>query len=122
MQPDCECGHSGNRHEGEMPYPCYDCECQRFKADFGMTTWTDGTPVETNRGIIDFHYNLGHHTAGVEEQTRQLTAINKKLDDILLEAKTLWSEDEFKAMIARAKERLDAMQTGEAVNFEEITK
>lgn len=26
----CKCGHAANRHEMEMPYPCYECDCKSF--------------------------------------------------------------------------------------------
>jgi hypothetical protein len=88
-----------------------------------MTQFDDNTPVNTDKdGMIEYAFNLGHHTANVEEQTRNLTKINEELDDIILRAKTLWSPDEFKAMIERAKNRLDAMNTGEVINFDEVSK
>lgn len=30
----CICGHSPFRHEGEMPYPCYDCDCKGYTMQF----------------------------------------------------------------------------------------
>jgi hypothetical protein len=27
----CACGHTADRHDDEMPYPCYDCRCEAFE-------------------------------------------------------------------------------------------
>lgn len=37
MPPECECGHSSDRHRGEPPYPCQDCDCRSFRLQ-----WEDG--------------------------------------------------------------------------------
>jgi hypothetical protein len=29
-EPRCICGHAGERHEIEPPYPCYECSCEIY--------------------------------------------------------------------------------------------
>jgi hypothetical protein len=29
-EPICVCGHVGERHEMEPPYPCYECSCESY--------------------------------------------------------------------------------------------
>lgn len=32
MPDTCKCGHGGDRHDEEQPYPCYECGCDGFEA------------------------------------------------------------------------------------------
>lgn len=51
-----------------------------------MTTFTDGTPVETDRGLItntiDLDLRTAEHLGRVLEHGEHIAALNRELDDI----------------------------------------